>query len=389
MAMRVAIAHEWLDQRAGSEKVFEALAGCFPNADLYAMTVEPSVDFDLGGRWVSTTFLDRSSVLRRRRAWSLPFMPLAWRMMPEHEYDLVLTSSHACVKGFRAGRGTLHLSYCHTPMRYAWMPEMDVRGHRGAIRRLAESALRRWDRNSAKWVDGFAANSKVVANRIRRFYDREAAVIYPPVDTSYFSPDLETSRGDYVLAVSRLIPYKRVDIAISAAAATNVPLVVAGSGPDDLRLRALAEEIHPGGVEFQVYPSDERLRALYRGAAALIFPAYEDFGIVPVEAQACGTPVLALAAGGATETVVDGTTGILVPEQSAEAFTHGLAALLSKRPNLEACVVNASRFSHSRFSREIMQWTADCVAGGSRTRGSDEPLGVVDPPGLQRDTAFR
>lgn len=356
----MAIAHEWLEQRAGSEQTFEALAGCFPSADLYALTVNPDNGFDLNHRPVRATFLDRVGALRDHRALWLPLMPLAWRLVSSRQYDVVITSSHACVKGFRPARAALHLCYCYTPMRYAWLPDLDSRRpRRGPLTRVALAALRSWDRNSVDWVDSFAAISATVRDRIRRFYGRNARVIYPPVDVGFFTPGPPGRRADFVLAVSRFIPYKRLDLAVEAAADAQVDLVIAGAGPEESRLRKLAGERYPGRVTFHTSPGSSDLRDLYRQARALVYAANEDFGIVPVEAQACGTPVVAINAGGTAETVVHGETGVLVPSQDPRCLGQGIRDVLRTRISSERCVRNAQRFSRDRFTHQIHRWFAD------------------------------
>jgi glycosyltransferase involved in cell wall biosynthesis len=364
MSTRVAIAHEWLDSRAGSEKTFEAMGEAFPDADLYALTAEPAVPFAFGGRPVTTTALDRSTFTRRRRDLTLPLMPLAWQALRAPSYDLVLTSSHACVRAFPPARDALHLSYCHTPMRYAWLPDEDGRRRTGPLTRAGLAAMRRWDRATVPLVDEFAANSRAVRDRIRTFYDRDARVIAPPVDTEFFTPGQAGPR-EGVLAVSRFVPYKRLDLVIRACARLGVPLTVAGSGPQEAELRNLSERC-ASPVRFLRSPDDVELRAAYRSARALVFPAREDFGIVPVEAQACGTPVVALGEGGSLDTVADGVTGRLVPEQTAAAFADGLAAVLDDAPSAAACRRQSERFSRVRFVRDMVSWADEALGGPGR-----------------------
>jgi glycosyltransferase involved in cell wall biosynthesis len=353
---RLALAHEWLTARAGSEKTFEAMAEAFPRAHLYALTREPGVPFDFGGRAVKTTVLDRWSATRERRGLTLPLMPLAWNLVSRsRRYDVVLTSSHACVRAFPPARDARHYCYCYTPMRYAWQPAIDGRTRYRHGLTAALGALRAWDRRTAGWVDSFAAISTAVRERINRSYDRDAVVIYPPVDTEFFTVPTPGSRREGVLAVSRFIPYKRLDLSISAAAAVGLPITVAGSGPDESRLRAVALATRADAC-FELNPSDERLRALYRSSLALIFPSNEDFGIVPVEAQACGTPVVALDEGGARDTVADGVTGYRVARQETGLFAEALEAITEHEIDPDACRENAGRFSRSRFIEEIRGW---------------------------------
>jgi glycosyltransferase involved in cell wall biosynthesis len=352
---RMAIAHEWLPVRAGSEKVFEAMAQTYADADLYALSREPSVEFDFGGRPLTTTFLDRNAFLRHRRDLTLPLMPLAWRTVRLHgDYDRVLTSSHACVKGFPPTRNAEHYCYTHAPMRYAWDPDTDARGFTAALK-PAFSMLRRWDLRVTEHVDHFAANSEAVRERIERYYGRDSVVIHPPVDTDWYTPSPGVERNG-ALAVSRFIPYKRVDLAIRAAARAGVPITVAGSGPGESDLRKIAADLG-ADVRFEIRPSDERLRELYRTSSALVFPANEDFGIVPVEAQACGTPVVALDVGGTRDTVVDSETGHRVPGPDVDGFAEALQALMSNGECAEACRRNAERFAVERFKENLRNWT--------------------------------
>jgi glycosyltransferase involved in cell wall biosynthesis len=359
---RIALCHEWLSGRSGSEKTFEMMAQEFPRADLFSLTWNRSAEYDFGGRAVSTTVLDRISPLRGKNALQLPLMPLAWRYASRREYDIVVTSSHACSKGFYPGREAIHLCYCYTPMRYLWLSNIDARHRRGArLTAPVSRALKRWDLKSAGWVDDFAGISHAVKDRIQDVYSRPARVIHPPVATDFYTPG-GGEREDFVLAVSRMVPYKRLDLAIRAAQLAGTRLVIAGSGPQEQQLRQIAGDLaHP--VEFVISPSDAALRELYRTARAVIFPPEEDFGIVPVEAQACGTPVVALARGGSLDTVVDGVTGVLVPEQSAEPFAEGLKMVLDGRFRPEDGVVNAGRFSQAQFRTRFRDWVLHAARG--------------------------
>jgi glycosyltransferase involved in cell wall biosynthesis len=350
------VVHEWLSARAGSEQVFEALAGLFPEADLYALTREPGVPYELGGRPVRTTWLDRPR-LRDARSLTLPLMPLAWRTLRPDRYDVVLSSSHAAAKGFWPGREALHLCYCHTPMRYAWSPDLDARGA-SPLLAPARRVLRGWDRRSAAWVDSFAANSTVVADRIALFYDRPARVIPPPVEIGRFDVGRGPRRG--AIAFSRWIPYKRLDIAIEACLLTGTPLVVAGSGPDEARLRSIAGS--SSLITFERRPDDDHLARLLAGAELMIFPAEEDFGIVPVEAMAAGTPVLAYAEGGAADTVVPHSTGLLVAQQSAGAFAEGIDAMRSRSWDADTCRRRADAFAPAHFAERITTWVEEEMA---------------------------
>lgn len=366
----VAVTHEWLGSRAGSEKTYEEIARTFPDADLYALSRTPGVEFDLGGRRVRTTWLD-NRFTRDRRGLSLPLMPLAWTMqrLTRRRYDIAVTSTHAFGNLARVTRrATTVLCYCHTPARYLWMPELDDRGSRMKwLAAPARAVLKRIDLIGARRVTEFAANSTETAARIERFYGVSARVIPPPVDTSFFSrldgarvvPDLPDA---YLMAMSRFIPYKRLDLAISVAAEIGLPIIVAGSGEQEKALREHAERVG-ADAQFYIRPDQQVLRELFRCATAFIFPAYEDFGIVPVEAQACGTPVVALARGGSLDTVVDGTTGVLAAEQTIQSFlaatTKLLASVGAGKIDAESCREHASSFSNERFRNQLEGWAAE------------------------------
>jgi glycosyltransferase involved in cell wall biosynthesis len=226
--------------------------------------------------------------------------------------------------------------------------------------------LRSWDVRSTRWVDEFAAISSAVQARIREFYGREARIIHPPVDTAYYTPSHPSGRGEFALAVSRMVPYKRLDLAIRACRALDYPLVIAGAGPDEPRLRALAERLG-AAVGFVIEPSDERLRELYRRARVVVFPAEEDFGIVLAEAQACGTPVVALGRGGGVDIVVPGVTGVMVPAQDEASLRGGIEAALEADFDAGACRGNAERFSRERFLTDFLAW----IGEAARRRGWD------------------
>ncbi len=345
------------------------MAQTFPAADLYSLTWNRRAGLAFGGRTVRTTFLDRLTPLQDRRMIQLPLMPLAWRYASRRRYDLVITSSHACVKGFRPGRQALHLCYCYTPMRYLWLSSVDQRRRSSRASAPIERWLRSWDRRSSRWVDEFAAISTVVGRRIEEVYGRPSRVIHPPVDTDHYAPG-DAGAGGFALAVSRMVPYKRIDLAIRACHRIRHPLVVAGAGPGEPALRALVDRLQ-ADVRFVANPDDRVLRDLYRAADVVVFPAEEDFGIVSVEAQACGTPVVALARGGSVDTVLPGTTGVLVPEQDEASFATGIEMVLDRRFDPAECRRSAERFSTSVFKERFVDW----VIGAAGARGVD----VADP----------
>ncbi len=356
---RIAVVHEWVDAYAGSEQVFEALARIFPTADLFALSRTPGIDLDLGGRAVRTTSLDRR-VLRDRRGLTLAAMPVAWWALGRRDYDVVISSHHAFAHANRlvASNG-VHLAYVHSPARYLWSPEIDARGG-SRLLAPARGVLRAVDRRASARVTGYAANSSAVAERIRRFWDREARVIHPPVRVEYYGSRLpQQPSRDYVLGFGRWIPYKNLHLVIEAADIAGLPVKIAGRGPDAQRIRAAAAAASVS-VEIIESPDDERLRTLYANARCLVFPTVEDFGIVPVEAQAAGTPVVAPAAGGALDTVTDGVTGVLTKDSSPGELARGIveASTLSGK----ACRRNAERFGRHRFEEAILDWTLGHLA---------------------------
>ena len=357
----MAVAQEWIGARAGSEKVFEALAQLLPAADLFALTNEPSCELATGGRAIRTTFLDRPWC-RRHRAPTLPVMPLAWRVATRARYDVVVTSAHAFAREF-GRQGDVHLSYVHSPARYVWFPELDARAAHPAldlVQRPARALLQRVDLASTGRTDSLAANSLTTQTRIREVYERPARVIHPPVDTVFYHPTA-APRTDRLLAFGRLIPYKRFDAAIEVAARLRRPLVIAGTGPDEDRLRELATTTPHADVTFAGRVSDEDVRELYRTSAALLFLGVEDFGIIPVEAQACGLPVVGAGAGGTLETVLDGETGAHAAGSSVDDFVAATERMLRAGAEHDACRSNAERFGYAAFGRRIAAWLADTV----------------------------
>ena len=360
---RVALVHDWLTGMRGGEKVLDALCELFPSAPLYTLVRVPgTVSARIEDRPIHTSFVQHLPRPGRLYRHYLPLYPLAVELWDLSAYDLVISSSHCAVKAVKVPPTSVHVCYCHSPMRYAW-DQFDayfgpdqVGGVASRLARPVMGVLARWDRATAGRVDRFLANSQYVAARIGRYYNRRSAIVYPPVDTDFYSPD-SRSRSRGFLIVSALVPYKRLDVALAACRRLNAPLTVVGTGPEEARLRALAGP----GVRFLGWQSDEQIRTLYRSSAATLLPGTEDFGIVPVESQACGTPVVALDDGGARETVIDGRTGVLVPEATPEAFAAGLTRVLDSTFDPAAARANALRFSRERFLATITEALNDAV----------------------------
>jgi len=351
----VAVVHEWFSAVGGSENVFLAIADLVPHADRYVLWVEP--DADARGLGLRETWLARTP-LRRSKTLALPVMPLVWRTAGRPGPGVVISSSHAFAHSVKLGdpERTRHLSYVHSPARYVWTPDVDGRGAHpmlAAPRRMLQSV----DRRAGRHVHAYAATSHEVRRRINRFWRRDATVIHPPVDTDFFTPGSTPDRG-YLFGVGRWVPYKRFDLMIDVAEAARMPLVLAGSGPDGVRLRRRAADAGVP-VSFVVRPDRHRLRALYGNARALLYPAHEDFGIIPVEAQACGTPVVGLRRGGLLETVVDGETGFLADRLDPDAYLPLIRRLDELRS--DRIRQHAERFSHARFSEQLTRWVDDAT----------------------------
>ncbi len=354
---RVAIAQEWIAARAGSEKVFEALAALLPEADLFALNHRTGVRIETGGRPIETTALDRPA-LRDRLAVALPLMPLSWRRLRQHtgRYDVVVTSAHAFARCFARPEDGVHLSYVHSPARYLWFPEVDQRSSAANHPALApvRRRLQQVDWKSAQATSALAANSETTAARIAEVYQRPASVIHPPVATSFYRA-APTVRRRHLLAFSRFTPYKRLDAAIEVAATLEHPLVVAGSGPDEPRLRQLAAN-RGAEVEFRIRPTDHELRQLYAEAQALLFFATEDFGIVPVEAQAAGCPVVTCGEGGALDTVIPGQSGVHAASPALPDLVAATQEALATSLTAENCRRSADRFSYHSFAEKTASW---------------------------------
>jgi glycosyltransferase involved in cell wall biosynthesis len=356
--VKVALVHDWLTGMRGGEKVLEVLCERFPDAELFTLLHVPgSVSPAIERRTIHTSALQRLPGAAHYYRECLPLFPTLIERFDLHRFDLVISTSHCVAKSAVARAGAVHLCYCLTPMRYAW-DQFDAYFGPARLGRPASAAMRmlmgrlaRWDRDTASRASRYVAISHYVAGRIRRYYNREATVVYPPVDTDFFHPDAAVP-GRHALIVSALVPYKRVDLAIAACRLAQVPLTIVGDGPDR---RALERQAAGAGspVEFVGRRNDDEVRALYRRAAVVLLPGEEDFGIVPLEAQACGRPVVAYARGGALETVVAGETGVLVDEPEPAAFADAISRALETRFDAGAIRRHAERFGRRRFVDEI------------------------------------
>ena len=389
--LKIAIVHDWLTGMRGGEKCLEVFCELFPRATLLALVhrkgaLSPAIE----SMEIRTSFIQKLPGALTLHQRYLPLFPRAIESLDLSEFDFVLSTSHCVAKGAIPRHDATHVCYCHTPMRYVWDFYDDYfRGPSAGlgarmVMPFAAPWLRRWDVRTSSRVDHFVANSRNVAERIRRLYDRDAHVIYPPVDTERFAPrehsdpngrgrraETDSARSEshtgaraaasngqqYYLVVSKLVPYKHVEIAVQAANVLELPLRVIGDGPERARLEAIAGS----SITFEGWVDDATLAKAYRGARALLFPGIEDFGIVPLEAQACGTPVIAFGAGGSLETVRDGETGVLFTPQSSAALVKAIQRADTLDLDPAAARVWACRFSRERFREEIRAYLAPFV----------------------------
>jgi glycosyltransferase involved in cell wall biosynthesis len=356
----VAVVHDWLVTRGGAERTLARILECYPQAEVFTLVdfLPPEDRAFLGDRPIHTSFLQRLPFARRHYRRYLPLMPLAIESLDLSAFDLVISSSFCVAKGVLTGPDQVHVSYVHSPVRYAWDLQHQYlrehgleRGLRGMLTRKLLHDLRTWDVRTANGVDRFITNSHFVARRVWKIYRRESLVIHPPVDTEFFQPASET-REDYYLTASRLVPYKCTRLIIEAFA--QLPgrrLLVIGDGPEFARLKSLATP----NVSMLGQQPDCVVREHMQRARAFVFAAQEDFGIAPVEAQACGTPVIAYGRGGVTESVVEGKSGIFFPEQTVESLLAAILQFERRLTRFSAAEIraNALRFSAERFRQQF------------------------------------
>ena len=386
-ALKICVVHEWLTTYAGSEKVLEAMLDEFPDADLFCLIdfLSPENRRKLKGRRPKTTFLQKIPFMKKHYPYFIGLMPFAVEQHDLAKYDVIISNSHAVAKGVIVGPDQLHICYCYSPMRYAWdlqnqylsEAKMD-RGVRAVIARAILHFLRVWDVRTASSVDRFIACSHYIQRRIRRTYRRESDVIYPNVAVDDFVPG--GTRGDFYLASSRLTPYKRMLLVVEAfALMPDRKLVVIGAGPQYDRIRKAATP----NVKVMGYQEFPVLLAHMQAAKAFVFAAEEDFGIAPLEAQACGTPVLAFNKGGASETVVDGVTGLHFREQTTEAIRDAVERFEAREVPFDPQVIraHARRFSTQRFRLQFRDYVErawdDHVGQDGLVPASSPPVGLV------------
>ncbi len=361
---KVALVHYWLLHMRGGEKVLEALCRMYPEAHIYTHVVQKEkLSPLLQSRVIHTSFISRLPLALKLYQKYLPLMPLALEQLDLTDYDLIISSESGPAKGVLTRADATHVCYCHSPMRYLWDFYPQYLASASSLVRLAMrplfSSLRQWDVLSAQRVDHFVANSKTVRKRIAKHWRREAAVVHPPVDVQRFSLS-PCEREDFYFCMGQLVDYKRVDIAIEACLRLHKRLVIVGDGEMRARYEALVQSLaqdaaHAALIEFRGRADDATVQDLYNRCAALLFPGEEDFGIVPLEAMATGAPVLAFGKGGATETVVDGVTGLFFHEQKVEALCQCMQDFEKKRAhfNGERIREHAISFDEERFAKEM------------------------------------
>jgi glycosyltransferase involved in cell wall biosynthesis len=369
--LRVTLAHDYLLVMRGAERTFAAMADLYPGAPIFTLLYdEQGTNGRFAGRSITTSFLQRLGTKQSTFRRLLPLYPFAVERLRPPPCDVLLSSSSAFAHGVHAPAGAVHVCYCHAPFRYAWYEEARALAETpAALRPLLRLQLRRmrtWDRAASRRVDAYIANSQLTRERIGRFYGREAAVIHPPVETNRFSPG---ESGDSLLVVSEIVRHKRLEVALEAARRARAPIRVVGSGPDYAALSQAYPE-----AEFIGRASDEDLAGLYASARAVIVPSMEEFGITAVEAQAAGRPVIAAAAGGALETVLDGETGRLAVLDDVESFARAIEGIDELDFDPARAVRNASRFSVEAFSSRLSEYVKRTVETGGESSSPESAL---------------
>lgn len=355
--VKIALVADWLPTFGGAEHVLAELHALWPEAPLYTTIANHGHLSGLDNANIRTGSLQWLYKLIKNHRVLLPWLPRAVENIDLRGYDIIFSSSHAVGKGIIPPSTGKHLCYCHTPMRYAWEMEASYLEDSNIPRQMHKTIrkmlahLRRWDLTTAKRVDVFIANSSTTQERIKRIYNRDSVVIHPPVSDKFLQYKPESRRNNYFLAIGRLVPYKRFDLLIKAANELQIPLRIAGTGPETNRLRRLAGD----NIEFLGYVPDDELPALYANAKALLFPQLEDAGVVPLEAQACGTPVLAYGRGGALDTVVDGKTGLFFAEQTVESLRDVLQRFEQVQFDANSIRKHAEQFSAERFKAKVRE----------------------------------
>lgn len=359
--MKLALVHDWLNQIGGAEDVLDTLVKLYPSAPLYTSIYAPDLMPPHYRQWdIRTLWLDKLPGIHTHHQPYLPVYPLGWGGLDLSAYDVVLSNKSGFCHGFQHGPNTLHICYCLAPTRYVWQLESYIAREGlgkpvlAALRPLI-AALKRWDYAAAQRVQHFIAISSDIQQRIKTYYDRDSVIIFPPVDTTRFQPVPDNQVEDYYLIVSRLIPYKRIDLAVQAATRLGVKLKIGGKGRDMDRLKAMAGPT----VEFLGYVPDDALPGLMARCKAFLFPGLEDFGITPVQAEAAGRPVIAYGGGGALDTVIPGKTGELFNELTVDSLVSVMQSFDASRYNSADIRAHALRFDTNVFNQQITTFVDD------------------------------
>jgi len=355
--MKKAIIHDWFTVYAGAEKCIESFTNIWGDSDIYSLIDFLNMDDRnsiLKGKKSHTSFIQKLPFSEKKYRNYLPLFPFAIEQFDLSEYDLILSSSHAVAKGVLSNSNQLHISYVHTPIRYAWdlyyqyLKESELEsGLKGMLAKYFLHKIRIWDLSTANRVDHYIANSKYIARRIKKIYGKNSTVIYPPVDVEKFQ--LYEKKDEFYLTASRMVPYKKIDLIVEAFSKTDKKLIVIGTGPDMEKVKSKATK----NIELLGFQPDSVLIEMMQKAKGFVFAAEEDFGITPVEAQACGTPVICLNRGGTKETVIDGITGIHFREQTVSSLLEAISKFEKSDFNYEDIRSHSLQFSRERFEKEI------------------------------------
>ena len=364
--MKKALVHDWFSVYAGAEKCVESFTNIWDDFEVYSL-IDFLSDKDretiLKGKKANTSFVQNLPFAKKKYRNYLPLFPFAIEQFDLSKYDVILSSSHAVAKGVLTHSNQLHISYVHTPIRYAWdlyfqyLKESGLnKGLKGKLAKYFLHKIRMWDISTVNRVDYYIANSHYIARRIKKVYGKESTVIYPPVDVERFK--LCEQKEDFYLTASRMVPYKKIDLIVETFAKVGKKLVVIGTGPDEQKIKSFANE----HIKFLGFASDAVLLDYMQRAKAFVFSAEEDFGIVPVEAQACGTPVICLGKGGTKETVIDGETGVHFKEQSVDDLLHAIRKFETIKFHPVTIRKHALQFSKERFEKEIEEFVNEKYA---------------------------